>query len=63
MLSEAELTDSVTDLGGLGVGAEDFLGAVLRTIAQPVWVVDPEGLIRFANPAAIAALGYDIRTT
>jgi PAS domain S-box-containing protein len=53
------LTDSVTDLGGLGVGAEDFLAAVLRTIAQPVWVVDPEGLIRFANPAAIAALGYD----
>jgi PAS domain S-box-containing protein len=59
MLSEAELTDSVTDLGGLGVGAEDFLAAVLRTIAQPVWVVDPEGLIRFTNPAAIAALGYD----
>jgi PAS domain S-box-containing protein len=53
------LTDSVTDLGGLGVGAEDFLAAVLRTIAQPVWVVDPEGLIRFANPAAVAALGYD----
>ena len=53
------MTDSVTDLGGLGVGAEDFLAAVLRTIAQPVWVVDPEGLIRFANPAAIAALGYD----
>jgi PAS domain S-box-containing protein len=53
------LTDSVTDLGGLGVGAEDFLAAVLRTIAQPVWVVDSEGLIRFANPAAIAALGYD----
>ena len=53
------MTDSVTDLGGLGVGAEDFLAAVLRTIAQPVWVVDHEGLIRFANPAAIAALGYD----
>jgi PAS domain S-box-containing protein len=59
MLSEAELTDSVTDLGDLGVGAENFLAAVLRTIAQPVWVVDPDGLIRFANPAAIAALGYD----
>jgi PAS domain S-box-containing protein len=58
LLSEAELTDSVTDLGGLGVGAEDFLAAVLRTIAQPVWVVDHEGLIRFANPAAIATLGY-----
>src|SRR5688572_25975689 len=24
-----------------------------------MWVVDPEGLIRFANPAAIAALGHD----
>jgi len=59
LLSEAELTDSVTDLGGLGVGAEDFLAAVLRTIAQPVWVVDHQGLIRFANPAAIATLGYD----
>jgi PAS domain S-box-containing protein len=59
LLSEAELTDSVTDLGGLGVGAKDFLAAVLRTIAQPVWVVDHEGLIRFANPAAIATLGYD----
>jgi PAS domain S-box-containing protein len=43
----------------LGVGAEEFLAAVLRTIAQPVWVVDPEGLIRFANPAAVATLGYD----
>lgn len=59
MLSEAELTDSVTDLGGLGVGAGDFLSAVLRTIAQPVWVVDPKGLIRFANPAAVAVLGYE----
>jgi PAS domain S-box-containing protein len=58
-LRRLELTDSVTVLGGLGVGAEDFLSAVLRTIAQPVWVVDAEGLIRFANPAAIAALGYD----
>jgi PAS domain S-box-containing protein len=57
-LRRLELTDSVTVLGGLGVGAEDFLSAVLRTIAQPVWVVDAEGLIRFANPAAIAALGY-----
>ena len=41
------------------IGAEDFLAAVLRATAQPVWVVDRDGLIRFANPAAIAALGYD----
>ena len=32
---------------------------MLETAAQPIWVVDPDGVIRFANPAAIAALGYD----
>jgi len=53
------MTDPVSDLGGPSVGAEDFLAAVLQTIGQPVWVVDPDGRIRFANPAAITALGYD----
>jgi PAS domain S-box-containing protein len=53
------LPDSLTQLGGLNVGAEDFLAAVLQTVAQPIWVVDPDGLIRFANPAAVRALGYD----
>jgi PAS domain S-box-containing protein len=52
------LPESLIDLAGLQVGAEDFLAAVLRTAAQPIWVVDHEGVIRFANPAAIAALGY-----
>jgi PAS domain S-box-containing protein len=51
--------ESLIDLAGLKVGAEDFLVAVLETIAQPIWVVDPDGVIRFANPAAIAALGHD----
>jgi len=50
---------SLTDLAGLSVSAEDFLAAVLDTAAQPIWVVDPDGLIRFANPAALEALGYD----
>jgi PAS domain S-box-containing protein len=36
-----------------------FMKAILDCVAQPVWVVDHEGLIRFANPAALAALGYD----
>jgi PAS domain S-box-containing protein len=49
----------MSHLGGLAVGAEDFLAAVLRTVAQPVWVVDHDGMIRFANPAAVEALGYD----
>ena len=50
---------SLTDLSGWKVATEDFLAAVLRTVAQPIWVVDHEGLIRFANPAAVGALGYD----
>jgi PAS domain S-box-containing protein len=54
------MADSMTDLGAdWKIGAEDFLAAVLRVVGQPIWVVDPDGLIRFTNPAAIAALGYD----
>ena len=53
------MPDSLTDLAGLRILAEDFLAAVLETAGQPIWVVDPDGVIRFANPAAIAALGYD----
>jgi PAS domain-containing protein len=47
---------SLTDLAGLRVDAEEFLAAVLEAAAQPIWVVGPDGLIRFANAAAIAAL-------
>ena len=36
------MPDSLTDLAGLFVDAEDFLGAVLETAAQPIWVVDPD---------------------
>src|SRR6266536_3366931 len=32
--------------------------AILDCVAQPVWMVDQDGLIRFANPSAVAALGY-----
>jgi PAS domain S-box-containing protein len=49
---------SLTDLAGLRVSAEDVL-AVVEAAAQPVWVVDPDDVIRFVNPAAITALGYD----
>jgi PAS domain S-box-containing protein len=47
------------DLADLKVAPEDFLAAVLDTAAQPIWVVDPDDRIRFANPAALGALGYD----
>jgi PAS domain S-box-containing protein len=33
--------------------------AILARVAQPVWVVDHRGRFRYANPAALAALGYD----
>jgi PAS domain-containing protein len=26
---------------------------------QPIWVVDRDDVIRFANPTALAALGYE----
>ncbi len=46
-------------LAGWSVEAQPFLKAILDCVAQPVWVVDHDGLIRLANPAALAALGYD----
>jgi PAS domain S-box-containing protein len=33
--------------------------AILAKVAQPVWVVDHAGRFHYANPAALAALGYD----
>jgi PAS domain S-box-containing protein len=33
--------------------------AILARVAQPVWVVDHEGRFRYANLAAVAAVGYD----
>ena len=50
---------SLTDLAGLRVSAENVLAAVSETAAQPIWVVDPDDVIRFANSATITALGYD----
>jgi PAS domain S-box-containing protein len=49
---------SLTDLTGLRVTADDVL-ALLETAAQPIWVVDPQDVIRSANPAAVTAVGYD----
>ena len=50
---------SLTDLSGLNVKTADFLAAMLEAAGQPIWVVDPDDVIRFANPAAITALGFD----
>jgi len=53
------VADSLTHLAGPRVGAEGLLPAVLDATTQPVWIVDPHGVIRFADAAAVAALGYD----
>ncbi|HEX5113877.1 MAG TPA: histidine kinase [Pseudonocardiaceae bacterium] len=37
---------------------EALLARILDGVPQPVWVVDEAGLIVFANPAAVTALGY-----
>jgi PAS domain S-box-containing protein len=50
---------SPTELAGLRISGEDFLAAVGETAAPPTWVVDPDDVIRFASPAAVAALGYE----
>ena len=33
--------------------------AILAKVDQPVWVTDQAGFFHYANPAALAALGYD----
>ena len=40
-------------------GVDVSLQAILDCVALPVWVVDHDGLVVLANPAAIAVLGYD----
>jgi PAS domain S-box-containing protein len=40
-------------------GANAVVASILDCVAQPVLVADQDGLIQFANPSAVAALGYD----
>jgi signal transduction histidine kinase len=46
-------------VASLKVATEEFLTTVLQKAAQPICVVDADGRIRFANAAALAALGDD----
>ena len=53
------LPDSLIDLAGLILSAEDLLAALLDTAPNPTFVVDSDDVVRFVNPAAVTALGYD----
>jgi PAS domain S-box-containing protein len=46
------------ELGARGIEADASLEAILDSVALPVWMVDHEGLVVFANPAALATLGF-----
>jgi PAS domain S-box-containing protein len=43
----------------LGTAPRDVLEALLQSIADAVYLVDIDGRVEFANPAALALLGYD----
>ena len=43
----------------LGTAPRDVLAALLESIADAVYLVDVEGRVEFANPAALALLGYE----
>jgi PAS domain S-box-containing protein len=54
------IRSSVQEVGErLGYGAQDVLEALLETVADAVYVVDKDGRVAFANPAALALLGYE----
>jgi PAS domain S-box-containing protein len=53
-------TRSVQEVGErLGYEARDVLEALLETVADAVYVVDKDGRVAFANPAALGLLGYE----
>ena len=41
------------------VETDSALEAILDCVAVPVWVLDHEGLVLLANPAALDVLGFD----
>jgi PAS domain S-box-containing protein len=47
-----------SSLERLGSAPRDMLAALLRSVADAIYVVDPGGRVEFANPAALELLGY-----
>ena len=49
-----------TDFPAMPVEIDAYLQAILDSVALPVWVVDHSGSVLLANPAALAAIGYEL---
>lgn len=47
------------DAAALGSASPDVLDALVASVADAIYVVDHEGMVRFANPAALTILGFD----
>ncbi len=58
MASFSKETATTADSVDRAPDTDAFITPILDCIAQPVWVADQDGVIRFANPSAVAALGY-----
>ncbi|MDA0182525.1 PAS domain S-box protein [Solirubrobacter phytolaccae] len=49
----------MADVERLGSAPRDVLQALLEAVADAVYLVDPDGRVVFANPAALRLLGYE----
>lgn len=45
--------------GRLGSSAAEVLAALVVSVADAIYAVDEHGLVQYANPAALAVLGYE----
>ncbi len=58
-MTAAIISGSIERIGALGLAPRDVLEALLASIPDAVYVVDHEGRVAFANPAALDLLGYE----